>query len=109
MDFSERPEREMVRSTAAEVAEQFGPEHWREKEEAGEFSQAFWDELGEAGFHGLLVPEEYGGAGMGLGEMGTAMETLCAEGTGMAGTWYLVLTAGMAAVGIREYGTEAQR
>ena len=109
MDFSERPEREMVRSTAAEVAGQFGPEHWREKEEAGEFSQAFWDELGKAGFHGLLVPEEYGGAGMGLGEMGTAMETLCAEGTSMAGTWYLVLTAGMAAVGIREYGTEAQK
>jgi len=27
----------------------------------------------------------------------------------MAGTWYLVLTAGMAAVGIRENGTEAQK
>jgi acyl-CoA dehydrogenase len=109
MEFTESPEREMVRSTAAEVATEFGPEHWREKEEAGEFSQAFWDELGEAGFHGLLVPEAYGGAGMGLGEMGAAMETLCAEGTGMAGTWYLVLTAGMAAVGIREYGTDAQK
>jgi acyl-CoA dehydrogenase len=27
----------------------------------------------------------------------------------MAGTWYLVLTAGMAAVGLREYGTERQK
>ena len=46
---------------------------------------------------------------MGMAEMGLAMETLCAEGCGMAGTWYLVLTGGMAALGIREHGTEAQK
>lgn len=99
----------MIRSTAADVAAEYGPEYWREKEEQGEFSEAFWDELAEAGFHGLLVPEEYGGADMGMQEMGLAMETLCAEGCGMAGTWYLVLTAGMAAVGIQQNGTEEQK
>lgn len=99
----------MIRSTAKAVAAEYGPEYWREKEENEEFAQGFWDELGEAGFHGLLVPEEYGGASMGMQDMGLAMETLCAEGCGMAGTWYLVLTAGMAAVGIRENGTEAQK
>ncbi|NUB90117.1 acyl-CoA/acyl-ACP dehydrogenase [Haloterrigena sp. SYSU A121-1] len=109
MNFEDTQERKLIRQTATEIAEQFGPEHWREKEEAGEFSSEFWDELGEAGFHGLLVPEEYDGAGMGMEEMGLAMETLCAEGCGMAGTWYLVLTAGMAAVGIGEYGTDEQK
>ncbi len=94
----------MIRSTAADVAAEYGPEYWREKEEAGEFGQEFWDELAAAGFHGLLVPPEYEGAGMGIQEMGLVMETLCAEGCGMAGTWYLVLTAGMAAVGISENG-----
>ncbi|MDS0477742.1 acyl-CoA dehydrogenase family protein [Natrinema sp. 1APR25-10V2] len=109
MNFESTDEREMIRSTAESVAAEYGPEYWREKEENGEFAQGFWDELAEAGFHGLLVPEEYDGAGMGMQEMGLAMETLCAEGCGMAGTWYLVLTAGMAAVGIRENGTEAQK
>ncbi|ELY90217.1 acyl-CoA dehydrogenase domain-containing protein [Natrialba hulunbeirensis JCM 10989] len=109
MNFESTQERDLIRQTAADVAAEYGPEHWREKEEAGEFSEAFWDELAEAGFHGLLIPEEYEGAGMGMQEMGLAMETLCAEGCGMAGTWYLVLTAGMAAVGIREYGTESQK
>jgi len=99
----------MIRSTAADVAAEYGPEYWREKEASQEFAQGFWDELAEAGFHGLLVPPAYEGAGMGMQEMGLAMETLCAEGCGMAGTWYLVLTAGMAAVGIRENGTEAQK
>ncbi|AQL44788.1 acyl-CoA dehydrogenase (plasmid) [Halorientalis sp. IM1011] len=109
MNFDTTQERSMIRSTAEDVAAEYGPEYWREKEEAGEFAQGFWDELAEAGFHGLLVPEAYDGAGMGMQEMGLAMETLCAEGCGMAGTWYLVLTAGMAAVGIRENGTEEQK
>jgi acyl-CoA dehydrogenase len=109
MNFEDTQERELIRQTATEIADQFGPEHWREKEENGKFSSEFWDELAEAGFHGLLIPEEYDGAGMGMQEMGLTMETLCAEGCGMAGTWYLVLTAGMAAVGLREHGTAEQK
>ncbi|MHB9286475.1 acyl-CoA dehydrogenase family protein [Halobacteriales archaeon Cl-PHB] len=109
MDFEPSSEYSLIRSTATEIAEEFGPEYWREREETETFAQEFWDELAEAGFHGLLVPEEYGGAGMGMQEMGLVMETLCAEGCGMAGTWYLVLTAGMAAAGLKEYGTDAQK
>ena len=102
-------EHSMISATATEIATEFGPEYWRRKEENGEFAADFWEELGEAGFHGLLVPEEYGGAGMGMSELGVAMETLCAEGCGMAGTWYLVLTAGMATVGLKEHGTDEQK
>ena len=109
MDFSTGTDRRLIESTARDVASEYGPEYWREKEREGEFAQGFWDELAEAGFHGLLVPEEYEGAGMGMQEMGLAMETLCAEGCGMAGTWYLVLTAGMAAVGITQNGTDEQK
>jgi acyl-CoA dehydrogenase len=109
MNFETTAGHSMIESTATEVAAEFGPEYWREMEEAGEFSWEFWDELGEAGFHGLLIPDEYGGADMGMSEMGLAMETLCAEGTGMAGVWYLVLTAGMATVGLTRHGTDGQK
>ncbi len=109
MDFSADSTHGLIRGTATELAEQFDPAYWREKDQAGEFASEFWDELAAADFHGLLIPDEYGGAEMGMQEMGIAMETLCAEGCGMAGTWYLVLTAGMAALGIREYGTEEQK
>ena len=109
MTFETSAEHSMISSTATEIATEFGPEYWREKEENGEFAADFWDELADAGFHGLLVPEEYGGAGMGMSELGLAMETLCAEGCGMAGTWYLVLTAGMATVGLKEHGTDEQK
>ncbi|WP_299233581.1 acyl-CoA dehydrogenase family protein [Natronomonas sp.] len=109
MTFETSAEHSMISSTATEIATEFGPEYWREKEENEEFGAEFWDELGSAGFHGLLVPEEYEGAGMGMSELGLAMETLCAEGCGMAGTWYLVLTAGMATVGLNRCGTDAQQ
>ncbi|MFC7072666.1 acyl-CoA dehydrogenase family protein [Halovenus rubra] len=109
MNFSDDPTHSLIRSTATEIAEEYGPAYWREKEEKGEFGEDFWDELADADFHGLLIPEEYGGADMGMQEMGIAMETLCAQGCGMAGTWYLVLTAGMAAVGIQKHGTEEQK
>lgn len=108
MQHEDTLEQSMLRETAAELAEEFDRAYWRRKEEAGEFAAEFWDALAEAGFHGLLIPEEYGGAEMGAAEMRIAMETLCAEGCGMAGTWYLVLTAGMATLGIREFGTETQ-
>lgn len=109
MDFDFASEHSMIRGTASEIADQFDPEYWRERERNEEFAQDYWDELAKAGFHGLLIPDEYGGASMGMQEMGMAMETLCAEGCGMAGTWYLVLTAGMAAVGIRDHGTNQQK
>ena len=109
MNFSDDPTHSLIRSTAADIAAEYGPEYWREKEEQGEFAEGFWDELAAADFHGLLIPEEYEGADMGMQEMGIAMETLCAEGCGMAGTWYLVLTAGMAAVGITRHGTDEQK
>jgi acyl-CoA dehydrogenase len=108
MDFATEETHNLIRSTATEIAGEYGPAYWRKKEENGEFAAEFWDELAAADFHGLLVPEEYEGAGMGMQEMGLAMETLCAEGCGMAGTWYLVLTGGMAALGIRDYGTPEQ-
>jgi acyl-CoA dehydrogenase len=109
MEYEDTPEQSMLRETAVQLAEEFDRGYWRQKEEAGEFGGEFWDALAEAGFHGLLVPEEYDGAEMGAEEMSIAMETLCANGCGMAGTWYLVLTAGMAAFGIREFGSESQR
>lgn len=109
MAYEDTAEQSMLRETAVELAEEFGESYWRRKEEAGEFAGDFWDALAETGFHGLLVPEEYEGAEMGVEEMSIAMETLCANGCGMAGTWYLVLTSGMAALGVREFGSEAQR
>jgi len=109
VDFKEPAEHEMIRSTAEAIASDYDPEYWREHEEAIEFPQAYWEELTDAGFHGLLIPEKYEGAGMGMQEMALAMQTLCEQGCGLAGAWFLVVNATMCPVEIREFGTEPQK
>ncbi len=109
MDFAYTQEQSLLVDTAADIAEEFGPEYWYEKEEQGEYAPEFWDALADAGIQGALVPEDYGGAGMGMQEMALAMETLVAEGCGLPGVWYLVLTGTMATTALREHGTETQK
>jgi len=44
MNFDTTQERSLIQSTAEDVAAEYGPEYWREKEEDGEFAPGFWDE-----------------------------------------------------------------
>jgi acyl-CoA dehydrogenase len=109
VNFEESAEHELIRNTASEIADKYGPEYWREHEESKQFPTEYWDELTEAGFNGLLVPEEYGGAGMGMQEMAVAMQTLSAEGCGFAGAWFLVVNATMCAEEIRKFGDQEKK
>ncbi len=109
LDFVESEEQAMVRDTAATVADEFGPEYWRELDATGTFPHEFWDALGEAGIHGLMIPEEYGGAGMGMVEMSLVIETLCGGGCGMGGAMIPVMSAVMGAVDVAQHGSAEQK
>jgi len=65
MDFELNENQKMIANTAKQIASEFGPQYWREKDEKGEFGQEFWNALGTAGFTGIVIPEEYGGSGGG--------------------------------------------
>ncbi len=56
----QRMVRDMVRQFAAERLQPGA----QERDEKGEFPRGLFGELGELGLLGMLVPEEYGGAGM---------------------------------------------
>jgi len=99
----------MIASTAKEIAKQFGPEYWREKEEKQEFAGEFWKVISEAGFTGIVIPEEYGGAGRGITELLIAMEELVANGCGLGGAWYLILSEIFGALSISKHGTDQQK
>ncbi len=64
--------RDTVRSfTAAEIAPIAA-----EIDRKDEFPRHLWPKLGELGLHGITVPEEYGGAGLGYLEHCVAMEEI---------------------------------
>ncbi len=109
MNFELNEEQRMIASTAKEIAQDFPPEYWREKEEKGEFAEEFFKAIAKAGFFGIVIPEEYGGSGYGMTELLIAMEELAANGCGMGGIWYLVLTEVFGGLTIVRHGTEEQK
>ncbi|MDI3498858.1 acyl-CoA dehydrogenase family protein [Archaeoglobus sp.] len=109
MHFEFNEEQRMIANAARDIAKDFPPEYWREKEENGEFAEEFFKAVCDAGFMGIVIPEEYGGGGYGMTELLIAMEELSANGCGAGGVWYFVLTEVFGALPIVRYGTEEQK
>jgi len=109
LDLELTAEQKMVVKAASEVARDFDPEYWRNKDKNHEFPDDFWKALVDAGFVGIAIPEKYGGGGMGMFEMILAMETLTSESCGLAGTWFLCLTSVFGGLSVLKHGSEHQK
>ena len=109
MDFELTVEQKMIVEAASEIADDFGPQYWREKDKKHEFPEDFWSVLVQNNFPGIIIPDKYGGSGMGMFEMVLAMETLTSEGCGLAGTWFLCLTSVFGGLSIVKHGNENQK
>ncbi len=105
VDFELGPEQLEVRRTAREVIARFAPDAKRLRRMIfGEqrFPEEVWRAFAEAGFLGAVIPEEYGGNGMGLLAMTIAMEEMSAAGFASA---LLILTS-MDSAAIAKIGSE---
>lgn len=108
MDFRFTEDEEMVRDSARKFGKRWAPkmdEMHRLAVEDGVLDRSFFVELAEAGFAGALIPEEFGGSGMGLTPLAIAMETMAAEGVGSA----LVMLTQMNALCILRAGPDELR
>ena len=68
--------REPVRTLCAK----FPGEYWREKDRDRAYPEEFVKELTESGFLAALIPEEYGGSGLGIGAGAAILEEINASG-----------------------------
>jgi acyl-CoA dehydrogenase len=107
MDFGETQEQSMIREAVRDIASDYDREYWRECIESKEFPEAYWRDLAADGWLGVTIPEEYGGAGMGMLEMSIIIEELSREG-GQGGIIF-VLTPVFGGISIERHGTEAQK
>ena len=78
-------QQQLVRESIRDICDDFDHKYWRECDTNAEYPQEFVDTLGEHGWFGILIPEEYGGAGMGTPESVIMMEEIAASGGGFAG------------------------
>lgn len=72
MDFAYTEIREAVQSLCAT----FPPEYHREIEAQRDYPEAFVNALTEAGWLAAMIPEDYGGSGLGLTEASVIMEEI---------------------------------
>ncbi|MEK0421223.1 MAG: hypothetical protein RLZZ161_1074, partial [Bacteroidota bacterium] len=76
MEFSTDENVQMIRQTVRDFAEKNIKPHFMEWDESQEFPVHVFKALGELGLMGVLVPEEYGGSGLGYHEYVAAIEEL---------------------------------
>ena len=76
MDFAKNELTAQVAETAKQFAEQFIRPHVMEWDEKQEFPVHILKELGKLGLMGILVPQEYGGSGLGYFEYSAAIQEL---------------------------------
>lgn len=68
MDFSYSPEQQMIAQAAKDFAQQFIAPHVMQWDEQQHFPVEVFRQAGALGFMGILVPEQYGGSGLGYHE-----------------------------------------
>jgi acyl-CoA dehydrogenase len=95
----------LVRDSIRDLCADFDAAYWRERDAAGEYPQEFVDALAENGWFGALIPEAYGGAGMGTEEAVVMMEEIAASGGGF-GAAQAVHGAIYNSVPLVKYGSE---
>ncbi len=73
-------EQRALKAGVAEICKKYPGEYWRELDARREYPEAFVAELTRAGYLAALIPQEYGGAGLGIFEGGLILETINACG-----------------------------
>ena len=76
---------DVVRKATRELARNFDYAYWRQKDKRGEYPWEFVKAFAQGGWLGALIPEEYGGLGLGIAESGVMMQEIAASGAGASG------------------------
>lgn len=85
MNFQMTSEQEQIREAIAKVCAPFDADYWLRKDREGGFPDDFHRALASSGWLGIAMPEEYGGAGLGISEAALMMHTISATGAGLSG------------------------
>ncbi|WP_104104751.1 acyl-CoA dehydrogenase family protein [Arthrobacter sp. 08Y14] len=69
-----------VRQHARQIAQGFDHEYWADKDATGTYPWEFVRAFGDAGWLGAMIPEEYGGLGLGLTESSIMLQEAARSG-----------------------------
>ena len=84
MDFSLTPDQQDVCDAVQKICAGFDDDYWLERDKSGEFPEDFHRAMAGGGWLGIAMPEEYGGAGLGVTEAALMMHTVASSAGGMS-------------------------
>ena len=85
MDFSLTEQQELIKKEVGALARTFSYDYWLEKDRKHEYPWEFVKAFTAGGWLGMIVPEEYGGSGLGVTEAALMLGEICATGAGTSG------------------------
>jgi acyl-CoA dehydrogenase len=84
MTTREHSDRQAIRDGVAAVCKQFDDEYWAKCDEEARFPVEYHRAMAQGGWLGITMPEEFGGAGLGVTEAAIMMHEVTRHGGGMA-------------------------
>jgi len=105
MNLTLTDEQRALRDGVADICKRYPGEYWRALDVKREYPEAFVDDLTKAGYLAALIPEQYGGAGLGIFEGSLILETIHANGGNAAACHAQMYIMGT----VLRHGSEAQK
>jgi len=96
---------ERLRRSVRELCDRYPDEYWRELDREDAYPEEFVRELTDAGYLACMIPEEYGGAGLGVAEGGVILEEINRSGGNAAACHAQMYTMGT----VLRHGSEEQK
>ena len=108
MDFTLSPEQQALREAILRLCAGFGDDYWLARDTDGRFPHEFHQAMARDGWLGICMPEDCGGAGLGITEAAIMMQAIAESGAGMTGASAVHMNIfGLNPVVV--FGTEAQK
>lgn len=94
-----------LRRSVRQICEKYPDPYWRQLDEANEYPEQFVNELTRGGYMSVLIPEEYGGAGLGVTEASIILEEINRSGGNAAACHAQMYTMGT----LLRHGSQEQK
>jgi acyl-CoA dehydrogenase len=101
-------EQEAIREGVGRIMSNYKDDYWLKTDDTGVFPEDFVRDMAAGGWLGVAMPENVGGAGLGLTEAAIVMQTVAQSGAGFSGASSIHLNI-FGPMPLVKFGTDAQR
>ncbi len=108
MDFALSDDQNILVEAIEATVKPFGDDYWLARDGDGEFPEEFYRAFADGGWLGIALPQEYGGAGLGVTEAALMMMIIANSGGAMAAASCLHMNI-FGPKSIAAFGSETQK